>query len=333
MLRRSIISVASSAALGMVLPVGAQTQRIMRMGMLTNYPSSSLPATSFFSAKESKKWFHELQRLFGWEQGRNLIVEYRYWMGYPQKHYANAEELVSAQVDMIFVGSNLTLAAAYKATRTIPIVAQASGLVALGYAKSLAHPGGNVTGVDYSIDFEDKHFELLYTIRPGLKKIGLTEGCGFSRTSGTLAHAQASASKLGVSVVPLPEISEIADIEPMLAVAKREGVQALWLGRGTVVLTGEGAQRIQAWATENKVIASSANWHRGQLLLAFGPDYQYANRAAMSAIDRILRGAKPADIPIEQPTRFEVIINRKFAKAIGLTMPQEVMLRATEVIE
>ena len=110
-------------------------------------------------------------------------------------------------------------------------------------------------------------------------------------------------------------------------------VQALWLGRGTYVLAGEGAQRIQARATENKVVASSANWNRGQLLLATGPDTQYAIRVAMNALDRVLRGVNPADIPIEIPTRYDVIINRKFAKAMGLTIPQEVMLRATEVIE
>ena len=119
----------------------------------------------------------------------------------------------------------------------------------------------------------------------------------------------------------------------MLSVAKREGVQALWLGRGTFVLAGEGVQRIQVWATENRVVTLSANWHYGQLLLAFGPDPQHATRAILSVLDRVVRGVKPADIPIEHPTGYEVIINRKFAKAIGLTIPQEGMLRATEVVD
>jgi putative ABC transport system substrate-binding protein len=329
--RRSILSVAG-AALGTALPAIAQTQRAMRLGILGTYPLSFYPASSEYVAN-SKRFFDELRRL-GWEEGRNLIVEYRYSMNDPQKHYANAEELVAARVDVITVLNNLQLAAAFKATKTIPIMAMASGLVESGYAKSLAQPGGNVTGVEFLAgDAAGKLFEVLYSIRPGLKKIGLSEGRGTPASQSLATPLQAVADARGVTVVSLPSIAGPTDIDPMLTAAKREGIQALALGPGTFVLEGEGAHRIQTWATENKVLTYSSNWHRGQLLLASGPDFPYFNRVAAGVVDRLLRGTRPADIPIEQALRFVLIINQKIARAMGLKIPTSLLIQATEVIE
>lgn len=332
MKRRSIVSLSGAAMLGAALPAFAQTQRVMRIGSLSEYPISTYSASGQIVARSTAFW-DELKRL-GWEEGRNLIVERRYSMGDPQKHYANAEELVAAKVDLILTGNIIQTAAAYKATKSIPIVATALGLVEHGYAKSLAQPGGNVTGFELWVgDPSGKVFEIMHATLPGLKKIGYSEGRGIPAAQSGLGGAQQAASTKGVSVVALPSMSKLADIDPMLSAAKREGIQALLLGSSVAFLEGRGAQRIQDWATENKVLTYAPIWNRGQLVMAWGPDFMYVNRANARTVDQIFRGAKPADIPIERSMRFELIINQKLAKAIGLTIPLPVLLQATQVIE
>ena len=332
MKRRSVIQVSAAAALGAALPAYAQAQRVMRIGFLGEYPPSTHPASSQVLAW-AKAMNDELKRL-GWEEGRNLIFERRYALGDPQKHYANAEELVAAGVDLLLGSTAVPTAAAYKATKSIPIVVASFGLVEYGYAKSLAQPGGNVTGFEFTVeDPSGKIFETMHAMLPGLKKIGYSEGRGIPAGQSGFGGAQSAASTKGVSVVPLPNMSKLADIDPMLSAAKREGVQALWLGQATFFLDGQGAKQIQDWATENKVLTFSGNWHRGQLVLAYGLDFIYLNRAMARTVDQIFRGAKPADIPIERSMRFELTVNQKLAKAIGLTIPLPVLLQATQVIE
>ena len=332
MKRRSIVSLSGAAMLGAALSAFAQPQRVMRIGGFNDYPLSTFPASSQIVAY-SKAFYDELRRR-GWEEGRNLIVERRYAMGDPQKHYTNAEELVAAKVDLILCGNIVPIAAAYKATKSIPIVASSFNLVEYGYAKSLAQPGGNVTGFEYLVDDPSgKIFEIMHAMLPGLKKIGYSEGRGIPAAQSGFGGAQTAASTKGVSVVALPTMSKLTDIDPMLSAAKREGIQALWLGPATFFLDGQGAKQIQDWATENNVLTYSNNWQRGQLVLAYGVDFIYLNRALARTVDQIFRGAKPADIPIERSMRFELTINQKLAKAIGLTIPLPVLLQATQVIE
>ena len=170
-------------------------------------------------------------------------------------------------------------------------------------------------------------------MRPGVRKIGYSGPHGTLGFDGGVAALRATANTRGVTVVPLPHMLVMADIEPMLAAAKREEVQALVLTSGLWFLLGAGLQRIQTWATENSVLTYAPNFQRGELLVTYGPDLQEANRIFWSAVDRILRGVKPADIPIAQPTRYEIIINMKIAKAMGLKVPQAILLQATELVE
>jgi putative tryptophan/tyrosine transport system substrate-binding protein len=332
MKRRSIVSLSGAAMLGAALPAFAQTQRVMRIGTLETVPLSTLPASNLHVVWD-RIFVDELRRL-GWEEGRNLIYERRYALNDPQKHYANAEELVAARVDLIYCTNLIPTAAAYKATKSIPIVASTFGLVEFGYAKSLAQPGGNVTGFEITgLDGYGKTIEWLHAIVPGLKRIGYSEGRGIPATQSGLPLMQTAAGAKGVQVVALPNISDMADIDPLLSAAKREGIQALVLGPATFFLAGRGALKVQTWATENKVLTYSNSWHRGELLMAQGVDFPYIQRALARIIDRIFRGAKPADIPIERSMRFELIISQKLAKAIGLTIPLPVLLQATQVIE
>jgi len=248
-----------------------------------------------------------------------------------QKNIANAEELVVARVDVIYAPGPAAAAAAYQATKAIPIVMHGPAAVEMGYAKSLAQPGGNVTGAVYqALDFTGKEFALLKALQPDLKKIGVPTALGNKLTDLKFNDWQAIAGGQGVAVVQLPDTLAMADVEPMLAAAKRGGVQALVLRRS--VLLGAGLQRINAWAIENKVVTYAGNWARGEVVVVYGPYIPDITRIAIGKIDSILRGAKPGDLPIEQPTRFELVINLKLAEAMGLTIPQSVLLSATEVI-
>lgn len=328
MKRRMALRLAAGTALGAVRPALAQGQRVMRVGVLGIMPAYDSPV----STAHWQSVLDELKQR-GWEEGRNLIVERRYSMGDQKKHYTNAVELVAAHVDVIVAFGHERLAPAYQATRTVPIVTMGSGLVELGYAKSLAQPGGNVTGVEFQgRAFAGKHFQLLYGTRSGLKRIGYAGNPGIN-TYASIAPLQDAASTKGVAVVRLPDLQGVADVERMLAAAKREAVQVLALGSGMFFLLGQGVRRIQAWASENKVITSSPNWQRGELLFAYGPELQELSQMAWNAVDRILRGARPAEFPIQQPTRYDVAISMKIARAMGIVVPQAILLEATEVIE
>lgn len=327
MKRRSMVAVAAGNALYPWLSALAQAQRMKRIGWLDGRPAQNPGSMAIWQGI-----VEELRR-FGWEEERNVIIDRRFSLGDPTKHFSNAEELAAAHVDVIVVFGHQGLEQAYKATKSVPIVTMASGLVEFGYAKSLAHPGGNVTGVDFhGLEFIKKHFQLLYMTRPGLKKVGFSGAPGPSSDIG-IATLQDAARSEGVAVVRLPNVADIADIEPMLIAAKRDGVQALTLAGEMAFLRGTGLQRIQAWATENNVLTSSPNWQVGQLLFTYGPNFPEVRRVAMSAVDRILRGAKPADIPIQHPSTFNITINMKIAKAMGLSIPQTVLLQATEIVQ
>jgi putative ABC transport system substrate-binding protein len=329
MKRRSVFCLSVGIAMGGALPVLAQAQRIARVGVLANFPPSDPREATGWEGWQT--FYDEMKRL-GWEEGRNLVIERRFGMNDPKKYIANAEELVAARVDLIYAPGPTAAAAAYQATRAIPIVMHGPAAVELGYAKSLAQPGGNVTGAVYqSLDFTGKEFALLKALRPDLKKIGVTTSLGNNLTDLKFKDWQAIAGSQGVAVVSLPDTLAVADVEPMLAAAKREGVQALVLRRS--LLLGAGLQQIKAWAIENKVVTCAGNWAWGEVVVVYGPYIPDITRIAIGKIDSILRGANPADLPIEQPTRFELVINQKLAKAMGLTIPQSVLLSATEVIQ
>ena len=320
MKRRSILSFAGGAAFGSALPAIAQTQRVMRMGLLTSFPTTR------------DEEFRAALRQRGWEEGRNLITESRYTKGDPLLHPANAKELVDLGVDMIFASGETAALAAFNATRSIPIVMMMNSPVELGLAKSLARPGGNVTGVVFqAAEYPGKQFEILRSIRPGLKRIGLVYA---DNISGRVVFAgwQAAAEKAGVSLFKLPVPFRIAEIESMLAVAQGERVEAVDIGLN-FALRGEGWQQITAWAIAQKVLTSAAEYARGEAAVAFGANGSSFIRQLVFQVDRVLRGANPAELPIQQPTVFDLVINRRIVRAIGLTVPQSVLEQATEVID
>jgi putative ABC transport system substrate-binding protein len=319
MQRRLILALIAGPALAGA-PTHAQQRRPMRLGVLSSRPMLELIGGTLVGGLKT----------FGWEEGRNLQIERRV-VGENQ-YDVGAAELVAAGVDVIFAPSDQAVAAAFRATKQIPIVMMGIAAVEPGFARSLAQPGGNVTGVVYlALDFIGKELALMRALRPDLKRIGLTGGPGRELEEIAIRAWQATARAQGAEAIALPDIRESVDIEPMLAAAQRADVQALLIGIRPFLLGG-GWQQIREWAGQRHVSLHSGPWARNEVPIAFGPDADELRTAVLRQIDSILRGARPAEIPIQQPSKFELVVNRGIARSMGLTVPQWVIVSATEVL-
>lgn len=329
MKRRTILKLSTGAPLGVALVAAAQTPRVMRLGVLGNRPPTA-------DARAAAGWqaLTDGLKAQGWDEGRNLIVERRYANGDRSLYRAHAAELLAAKVDVIFAPDDDAVAAAFDVTKTVPIVMMGIAAVEPGYARSVARPGGNVTGVVYlALDFVGKEFELMRAMRPDLRRLGLSAGPSNPALSAIATRLwRETAESRGVATALLPDLRTLADIAPMLAAARKEKVQTLLIGVRPFLL-GAGWSRIREWAIDNQVATHSGPWARGEVLIAYGPDGADLRSAAIRQIDRVLRGANPAEMPIEQPAKFELIVSRTIAKALGLTIPSAVLISATEVIE
>ncbi len=326
MKRRCILQTLAAASL--VSPAAraqspGQPNRVMRLGILGPYP---YPAAMEEANRQGMR-----QR--GWDIGRNLVLEERYAMGDVQRYPALAKELVDARVDVIYADGEGPAIAAFNATRSIPIVMHATDPVAAGMAKSLARPGGNVTGMVYgSNEYAGKQLDLLRAIQPGLKRMGAVFIPGATRFEVLFTRWTAEAAKVGVTMVKLPLPWTVADIDATLAAALRERVQAVDFGLN-IALKGAGWQQITAWAISNKVLTTASEYARGEAAVTFGADGPRFASQLQDQLDRVLRGAKPAEVPIQQPMVFNTVINRRIVQAMGLTVPRSVLLQATEVID
>ena len=306
----------------------AQQPRVARVGILATWPPSN-PAT----VPVWRAFYAEL-RTRGWDEGRNLVIEGRYSEGRVEKVPAFASELVAAGVDVIVAGDSLAVDSSRKATRAIPIVmTNVSHAVEAGYVVSLSHPGGNVTGVTNQLsDLMAKHVEFLRLVRPNMKKFGVFWSPGNTGSTLAFKDMQTLVRGLGIEVVSLP-VDSPADLARGLAAAQREGVQALHVHPTSVI--GAGYRQIADWATQHRVISISgfSGFTRNGFLMSYGADTADVWRTSATFVDRILRGAQPADLPVEQPTKFELVLNLKTAKVLGVTIPQSLLIRATEVIQ
>lgn len=328
MKRRSMLSTAGGVAVVIALPAFAQTQRVKRIGYMT-----ALPPDHPFQTQMNKEFADNMKRL-GWSIGRDLLVDYRYGGSDPESHFANARALIESGVDLIIAPGDLQTAAALRATRTVPILMAAIAPVEAGFAKSLARPGGgNATGMALvSLESQVKPLAMLREIRPGLTKLGLPISSQEVAVNPFWSLMQSAGRILGISIVALPDIRDMADLDGMLTAARREGIQAIGI-RTRLFLLGAGGQRIRAWAIENSVLTWSGTWLKSDVLLAHTSNLAKVRTSSSRQIDLILRGANPAEIPIEEPTEYDVVIHKGIAKAMGLTLPTSVLLQATEVID
>ena len=276
----------------------------------------------------------EALRELGWVEGQNLHVERRYANNRIQSMQTLAEELVRAKVEVILTGGTPATLAAKRATDKIPIVFRAGDPVLLGLVASLARPGGNVTGLSLAgPEVAAKYLSLLKELLPGLRRIGVLEVSAnpyFRAARGQFEH---TCSQLGLEPI-FVEIAVADEIGGAIAQVARQRAQALVL-RGDSFVSDHRVEIVSAAMKHGlPTIAESPDTMRGSgVLVSYSLTETEAERRAASYVDRILRGARPADLPVEQPTKFELVINLKTARALGITIPQGLLLRADEVIQ
>jgi putative ABC transport system substrate-binding protein len=323
--RRQFITLLGGAAVTWPLAARAQqAKELLTIGVLAGSTRST-----------QSEWIAAfLQRLreLGWIEGRTVEIEFRWAEGRSERYAAIAAEFVGLKVDVI-VASGGAVAAAKKATSTIPIVFPlASDPVGSGLAASLARPGGNVTGLSLQApDLAGKRVELLRELVPGLSRVAIMANVGYRAAGSEMAEVEAIARRLGFDVVTLP-IRQAEDIEPAI-VSLKGRTDALYVC--TDPLVGANQVRIITLALSSRLLSiyNFRDWVKEGGLISYGPNVPDLYRRAAELVDKILRGAKPADLPIEQPTKFDLVINLKTAKALGLTIPPTLLARADEVIE
>ena len=325
MRRREFITLLGGAAAAW--PLAARAQQ-----------PAKLPTIGFLGASTPSAWsnwtaaFVQRLRELGWIEGRTVAIEYRWAEGRSERYTEIAAEFVRLKVDVIVtVGS--AVVAAKQATSVIPIVfAIAVDPLGTGLVASLARPGGNVTGLSMqATDLAGKRLELLREVLPGLRRLAIMANVGYPASVVEIGEVQAAARKLGLEVDVL-EIRRAEDIAPAFGTLKSEA-QALYVCGDALVTANHARINTLALGARLPTIYPDRAFLEAGGLMSYGANNADLFRRAADYVDKILRGAKPADLPVEQPTKFELVINLKTAKALGLDVPPMLLARADEVIE
>jgi putative ABC transport system substrate-binding protein len=276
---------------------------------------------------------HGVQEL-GWSVGRNLRIELR-WGGIDSDRWRRyAGELVGLSPDVIVAAGGVIVAALQRVSRTVPTVfAQAIDPVGAGIVASLARPGGNATGfAQFEYSLSGKWPELLKEITPGLKRVSVLREPANAAGIGQWAIIQAAASAAGMEVIPLG-VREPDEIERGISAFAREPNGGLIAAVGSATTLNRGAIIASAARHRLPVVYPYRYFVAAGGLISYGPDLLSQYRRAAGYVDRILKGEKPADLPVQAPTKYDLVINLKTAKALGLTVPPSLLARADEVIE
>jgi putative ABC transport system substrate-binding protein len=274
-------------------------------------------------------------RSLGYVEGRNLAIEYRWAAGNMERLPELAAELVRLKLDLIVTTATEPVRAAKRATSTIPLVMTgASDPVGSGLVASLARPGGNVTGMTIqSTDLAGKHFQLVRELVPGATRIAVLIQSGGKDSAGSLFidQLQTVTKTMGITLV-VQQVDKPEALAAAFAAMQRARVQALIAPLNTFAIQ-HGKQIVELVAQHRlpAIYGLRANAEAGGLM-SYGPNLPQSLRRVAHYVDRIFKGAKPADLPVEQPTTFELVINLKTAKALGVTIPQTLLARADEVI-
>jgi putative ABC transport system substrate-binding protein len=326
MRRREFITLLGSAAA--VWPLAAHAQQATKLPTIGFLGSSTLSAMSQWIAA-----FVQRLRELGWIEGRTIAIEYRWAEGRTERAAEIAAEFVRLKVDVIVTYATPPTLAAKQATSAIPIVfALAGDPVRTGLVASLARPSGNVTGLSLQLtEITGKRLELLREAVPDLRRLAILGNVGNPVTVLEIDEVQAAARTLGLEV-HTPEIRRAQDIAPAFE-ALRGRADAIYVSTDPLVITNLTRINTLALGSRLPTIYTSRDHVAAGGLMSYGANYPDLWRRAADYVDKILRGAKPGDIPVEQPTKFEFVLNLTTAKAIGLTIPESFLLRADEVIE
>jgi putative ABC transport system substrate-binding protein len=299
--------------------------------------AARLPTIGFLGADAAgwRPWtdaFVEQLRKLGWVEGRTIAIEYRWSQARPERATEIAAEFVRLKVDVI-VTSGTAVPTVKQATAAIPIVfAIAIDPVGGGLVASLARPGGNVTGLSVQqTDIAGKRLELLREVVPQLRRLAIMVDVDFAQGVLEIGEVRAAARTLGLEVTPL-EIRRAEDIAPAFEALKAQA-DALYVVVNALVTTNRTRIITLALGARLPTIFNTGDFVQAGALLSYGPNYPDMFRRTADLVDKIMRGVKPGDIPVEQPTKFELVVNLTTAKALGLTIPESFLLRADEVIE
>ena len=329
MRRREFVTLIGAAAAALPLTVRAQQPERMRrigvlMGQAADDPQGKARVTAFLQG---------LQQL-GWTDGRNAQIDIRWSRGNADEIRRYAAELVALAPDVILGSGSPAVGPLLQATRTVPIVfAAVIDPVGAGFVDSLARPGGNATGfTNFEYGTSVKWLELLKQIAPGVTRVAVIRDTAIAAGIGQLGAIQAVASSLGVELVPL-NVRDVTEIERTVAAFAR-------FPNGGLIVTGSGLAFVHrdllvTLAARHKLPAVYFErfFVAGGGLISYGVDLVDQFRRSAAYVDRILKGEKPADLPVQSPTKYELAINLKTAKALGLTVPPTLLARADEVIE
>jgi putative tryptophan/tyrosine transport system substrate-binding protein len=302
-------------------------------GYRIGYLSIGSASTTYTRPLEAfRQRLHEL----GWDEGRNLRIEYRYAEGQADRLPALADELVRLKVDLIVASPTPSAQAAKDATRTIPIVGLSlTEPVAVGLVPSLAHPGGNVTGLTYGVDTDifGKQLQLLKEAVPNIRRVAVLAhpASGGPTYRLRMESVKSAARSLGLQLQVL-EVREPGDFDAAFAAMVKERASALFVSGDAIFFVHR--QRLADLATKHRLPSMSTQWQWVDAggLLSYAPSFPEQYWRAATYVDKILRGAKPADLPIEQPTKYELAINLRTARELGISLPQALLQRADEFI-
>jgi putative tryptophan/tyrosine transport system substrate-binding protein len=323
--RRTFIGgVAFGLLVAPLASLAQQVGKVYRVGMLETTPMAMNAA--------NLDAFRQQLRELGYVEGRNLIIEYRSADGRSERFAGLAAELVNMKVDLIVARGSLATQAAKNATRTIPVVMAPVG-EPLQFVASLARPGGNVTGLSsLTVGTEAKRLGLLRELLPGSKRIAVLYNLDNPANRSEWKDLETAAPSMSVTL-QLLDVREPEGLEPALTAASQQHADGLIVGQDGLFQAYRKQVAELAAKYRLPAIYRSMEPVEAGGLMAYGPNYPDIYRRAAIYVDKILKGANPGDLPIEQPTKFELIINLKTAKALGITFPPPLLLRADEVVQ
>ena len=330
-MRRAIIVVVALGVAFLAAPIDVEAQKsrkVHRIGVLSPFSSSLGPGPSFEA-------FRRTLRELGYEEGRHVTFEYRWADGQADRLDDVAAELARLRPDVVFSAWGTPAAlAAKKATRTIPIVIAGVGdAVGVGLVASLARPGGNVTGATFITEETiAKQLELLKAVSPKLARVGVVVNPLNPVYGPVLRASEAPARALGIQL-SVVGVRSVDDFEGALRAAVKEHVAGLVVLRDSVLVANQARFLEVAAANRLPAMYGMREFVDGGGLMSYGPSLVEMYRRGAYLVDRILRGARPANLPVEQVTKFEFVINLKTAKALGLTVPPSVLVRSDEIVQ
>jgi ABC-type uncharacterized transport system substrate-binding protein len=324
--RRKFLATVGGAAAWPLAARAQQPERVRRIGVLMNLASDDAEGQARLAA------FHQALQQLGWSDGRNVRVDYRWAAGDAARFHTYAEELLALGPDVILASATPSVQALQQATRTVPIVfAIVADPVGAGFVDSLARPGGNVTGfTPGEFGISGKWVELIKEIAPWVTRVAVLRDLTIGIAQ--LAAIQSVAPLLGIELRPV-NVRDADEIERSIAAFAQGSNGALIVTASTSAIIHR--ELITTLAARNKLPAVyyTRYWIAGGGLMSYGPDFRDQFRRAAAYVDRILKGEKPADLPVQAPTKYELVINLKTAKALGIKVPPTLLARADEVVE